>query len=219
MNNPQQILNQAQLALKADLCDTYKIDPSEVIFFDDEAEPFLGYEAMCVMANTLIPDLAGIELETVDNSFVDALTVKTILTFGTGKVRSAVGVVNVNEKIGEVVMNPQQRQQTASSRSMRNALRTAGKDLIRLHREERFVGQESSDKEFSGPKRYRETLLARVHILGKEAGLIEGGDKSLWHRAISNRYSGARGSNELGDAQLEDFAAFLSSLRPLAKAA
>jgi hypothetical protein len=220
MNKPQEILNQPQSALKAELRETYQIDASEILFYNNDTEPFLGHEAACVMLNTLINPL-GIEPEIIESRFNDALTMKTTITFADGKFRSGIGVVNVNEKIGDEVMSEQQRQQVASSRSMRSALLSAGIDLIRLHRESRTTG----NQEFSGPLRSANfpRLLAQAHALGEEAGLItrtvEGGKETkAWHAMLWRRYQ-VNHSNQLSEELLTDFVAALRVIVPAQQAA
>lgn len=208
MNTQQKILNHEQTALVAELCETYGIEPDDIIFFSGDERPFLRYEAACVLSNRLV-DLQNIELEPVPSIYEDSLSLKCNLTTSDGHVRSAVGVANVNEQFDGAKLSDQQLYQLASARAIRNALKTAGIDLIRLH-------YQSKSEKRSQPAPLRSntaSLLAQAHILGQKAYLICGDDKSLWYRVLHNRY-GVERSSDLSDTQLADLVAFLRSLQP-----
>lgn len=214
-DQPQVILSDQQKRLVAELVETYGIDAEEVIFFAGDPKPFLTYEATCVIANQLI-DLPNIDIEPLETSFVDSLSLKCIVTLPNGWTRSNVGVVNMHETIDGRLMSSQQLYQAASSRAIRNALRTAGIDLIKLH-----TSRGSDDTtEYTGPDRSsRANLLAQVHVLGTEAGLIgERNDRTAWKSFLFNRY-GVESSAVLSEPALADLAAALKTLRPAHKMA
>lgn len=205
-NNPQTILSDSQKRLVAELVEAYGIEPSEVIFFSGDPKPFLSYEATCSIANSLT-DLREIAIEPVDSTFVDSLSLRCTLALADGRRRSAVGVVNVNESADGKPMTPAQLYQAASSRAIRNALRTAGIDLIKLH-ELHTSGQ----LEFSGPPRSnRASLIAQVHALGTEVGFIVGDNKAGWKRLLLHRY-GVESSAGLNEEQLADLVGALRAV-------
>lgn len=216
MNTKQSLLTTDQKLLIAELQAAYGIDPNEVIFFSDDAEPFFGYEATCVLCDKLT-DLRDINIEPFEQSFVDSLSLRCTLTLQDGRTRSAVGVVNVNEQIDGVTMTTQQLYATASARAIRNALRTAGINLLRNH-EYRKTNQPGGVAFAHPPLDERQRLLREVHALGLETGYIIGTDKSAWHQVLSVRY-GVEASSDLGVELLRNFAAFLRSQLPTAKAA
>lgn len=209
-NNPQLILSDAQKRLVADLVSAYGIDASEVMYFPDDPKPFLSYEATCIIANQLL-DLRDIDIQPIESGFIESLSLKCTLTLANGWTRSSVGVANAKELIDGRPMTPQQLFQTASARAIRNTLRTAGIDLIKLHESQAA----DSTTEYSGPARDpRSALIAQVHILGKEAGFIGGdGNKGPWRRFLLNRY-GVDSSVHLSVEQLGDLAAGLRVLAP-----
>lgn len=216
MNTKQSLLTNDQKLLIAEMQAAYGIDPNEVIFFSEDAEPFFGYEATCVLANHLT-DLRGIDIEPVETGFVDSLSLKCTVTLPDGRTRSAVGVVNVSEVIDGVKMSSQQLYATASARAIRNALRTAGINLLKLHAVQR--NGSTAPVEFAGPPRSEyQRLLRQAHALGVEARYIVGDDKSAWYEAIHERY-GKDGSNELTEHCLADWVAFLRSQVPAGKPA
>lgn len=207
MQSKQQLLSASQASLVADLTGRYGIDPSEITFFTDDPKPFIGYEATCVMLGRLRPDLVSIDIEPIETSFVDSLSLRCSLTFADGRHRSAVGVVNVAEQLDGKPMSSQQLYQAASGRAIRNALRTAGIDVVRLHAE-----SVDADAEAGSPKTERAALLAQVHALGKEVGLISAETgKEHWSSFLMHRY-GVASSSQLGTELLADLAATLRTL-------
>ena len=108
--------------------------------------------------------MEDIDLQPISSVSGDSLTIKCNLTNASGRTRGAVGIANLNEKIDGQKMSDQQLFQLASARAIRNALRTAGIDLLKLHRQEMSEGE----LDFR-PKTNYATLIARAHLLGKEA--------------------------------------------------
>lgn len=211
MSEPQKILSAEQSALVAELTMTYGIEPEDIIFFGTDPKPFLTYEATCALCNQLTM-LDNIEIEPVASAFQDSLVFRCTLTLHDGRTRSAVGVVNINETVDGQPMSEQQVTQLASSRAIRNALKTAGIDLLKLHQ------QLLRDDDTLPFKSNVASLIAQSHILGREAGLIMDDDKTAWYRLLRNRY-GKSASNELTEDQLADFVAVLKTLVPQGKLA
>lgn len=206
MNSPQTILSPQQTQLVAELVESYGIEQSDVFFFAGDPKPFLSYEATCAVANKLT-DLLEITIEPVESTFVDSLSLRCRLTLADGRVRTAVGVVNVAERVGDWAMNPQQLYQTASSRAIRNALRAAGIDLIKLHEQ-----SQNPPVEYTGPARSnRASLIAQAHAIGTEVGFILGDEKGGWKRLLLHRY-GVETSAALNEDQLADLVAALRGI-------
>ena len=212
----QQIFTPEQRALKIELVTTYGLDPEEIIFFSADADPFFGFEACCILCNKLA-DLHDINTDLPASQFPDSVPVKVSITLADGKTRSSVGVANKGETDGDGnELNSEQIFYLACGRGLRNVLRIANIDLVKLHRE-RTTGV--VEPQFSGsPLSNYDNLLRQVHVLGQEADLIIGDDKGPWRKIIMNRY-GVWHSNELNEEQLADFAAVLRTLVPQVKAA
>lgn len=210
MNNTQEKTYTAeQNHLIAELSATYGIEPEEIIFFTGEPRPLFSYEATAVLCNRLT-DLRGIDVEPVNNGFVDSVSYRCTLTQADGCSRSAVGVANVDEKDGGgQPLKSSQLVELASGRAIRNALRVAGIDLLKLHNQSR-----NTLAGFSGPAVSNYQSLQRlVHVLGQEAGLIIGDDKSAWKKILTNRY-GFTSSSDLSEDQLADLVGVLQTLVP-----
>jgi hypothetical protein len=203
-------LTHEQASLIASLSSTYGIDPDDVRFFDQSGTPFLGYEAMCAMINALCPEVRGIDLAVEQSPFPDAIGVRCSLTLADGRCRSAVGVANAGEKLGDEVMSPQQLHYVACSRALRLALRTAGIDLLRLHSASGMYRERKTID-------VRTTLLAQVHLLGREIGILRDDDRSAWEALLEHRY-GVRSSAALQQAQLADLASVLRALKSTSQA-
>jgi hypothetical protein len=217
MNNQQTILNGDQTALVVELTQDYGIKPEDIIFFSDSPEPFFSYEANCYLLNQLT-DCVAIELSPWPSIAGDSISTKCELTFPGGKVRSDVGVANLAETLDGQTMSEEQTRSLSKARAIRGAVRTAGIDLVKLHREAR-----SGVKQAAEVKSTRAALLGQAHKLGKDMGYIFNDsngttNKSVWRTLISNRY-GVSSCEELSDEYLADFVAFLNTIRPLRKAA
>lgn len=211
MNNPQNLLNDQQKQLVKELVADYGINADEITFFAGETDPTLGYEASCVMCNTLAPEIVQIDVNPIESPFVDSLAVRCSMADEHGRSRSAVGVVNASESIGNDVMNPQQQYQAATSRAIRNVLRVAGIDLLKRHAQRR----QGLPLTAAPAKTNRDSLLAQAHALGEEAGLItkytDGIDKKAWRRILWHRY-GVDSSKTLSEFQLADLIGALKAL-------
>jgi hypothetical protein len=212
MNEPKKVLNSEQSALVAELTAEYGIEPEDILFFDDSAKPFLTYEAASALSNKLA-DLFQIGVEPVVSPFADSIAVKCTIVTKDGHERSAVGVANRAEKINDSDISDQQAINLASSRALRNVLRAAGIDLIKLHRQ--ATGGELTDK---GMKSNRTSLIGQAHKIGVEIGLIFENEKAPWRNVLKSRYN-VTTSADLTEEQLSDLVAFLNTLKQPAKQA
>lgn len=201
------ILNAEENEMVVELTDSYGIEPEEVMFFEGDPKPFLSYEATCALCNQLL-NPRDIEIVPVPSVNSDSISLKCTLVFNDGRSRSSVGVVNLNEQIDTVLMNDGQRHQLASARAIRNALKTANIDLIKLH-----YAAKGEVLSFRSGKSDFASSISQAHILGSETGFISGKDKTAWYALLRNRYQ-VEHCNELSQIQMADFTAFLSSLLP-----
>lgn len=191
--------------LTQELVTRYGIEPDEVIYYPGDPKPHLRYEAACILANALVPDLTGIVIEPVESVQDDSISLLCSLRLANpDRMRNAVGVANRGEPLdGGEAMSDQQLYQLASSRAMRAALRVAGIDLIKLH-----YGSAEPVKD------NRTALIAQAHALGDEIGYIgPGDDKTLWRLVLRNRYRGTDSCSGLTDSQLADLVAFLQWIK------
>jgi hypothetical protein len=204
-----------QMQLVSEFTQDYGINPDQMTFFGDDPRPTFDAEAGAHLARSLAK-AQGIAIGLVQSTLPNTITMECGLTID-GFFSSSVGSANLSEKKDDEEMSVQQIERLAASRALRSALVMAGIDLLKLHRQKR-----SGVVQFTGPdKTNRERLYARVHILGKEAGLISDSGKGPWRNTLTRLY-GVDSTKLLNEEQLEDFAAFLSSLRPqsdVAKAA
>lgn len=217
MNNQQKLLSGEQTALVVELTQDYGIKPEDIIFFSNSPEPFFSYNANCYLLNQLT-DVVAIELSPVPSIGGDSISTGCKLTFPGGKIRSGIGIANLSETLDGETMSEEQTRWLSESRAIRTAVRTAGIDFVKLHREAR-----TGIKQPSQVRSNRSTLLAQAHKLGTDMGFIfknEDGstNKKLWRQFIYNRYS-VNSCEDLSDEWLADFVAFMNTIRPIRKAA
>lgn len=210
MKDKKTTLTADQKRFVDELVAAYGIDRADVTFFPNDPQPFLGYEAQTALANRLA-DIRDIDSSVEPATRPDAVTIKCRLELLNGCTRSGIGVANTGELGADgKPMSHQQQLYTATSRALRNALRAAGFDLIKLHQ----AAASDEDYAWCGTGRIespRKILLRQVHVLGEEAGLIRGQDKQAWQTYLVNRYE-RKHSGDLDDAQLADLAAVLRAM-------
>jgi hypothetical protein len=211
MNEPVKTLTNQQLSIVQDLTARYGIEAEDIIFFNDEAKPTLTYRGNCALCNQLL-NPRDIDIYPITSVSPDSISLKCTIIWDETKTRHGVGVVNRSETSDGKPLTDSQIYELASSRAIRNALKNSDVDLFKLH-------QQSNGEilEFK-VKSSKATLIARVHILAKEALLIQGDNKSAYFLQLYKRYR-VNHSSELSEQQLEDFAAFLNSLVPPAPVA
>ncbi len=203
-----------QMQLVSELTQDYGINPDQMTFFGDDPRPTFDAEAAAHLARTLA-GAKGVAIGPAAIELPDTIRMECGLTFG-DFFSSGTGSAHLKETIDGTEMSIPQLERLASSRAIRSALVYAGIDLLKLHRQKR-----SGVVQFTGPdKTNRERLLARIHALGTEVGLIDSDNRAAWVGSLKRMY-GVDSSAQLADSQLEDFAAWLNSLKPqpIAKAA
>jgi hypothetical protein len=206
MNQILKNLNEDQINDVTELVQTYGVEPNDVIYFQNELYPFLKYKAMTAMCNQLLkPTL--IDVYPVPSVQPDSLSLKCVIEFQDKQIRNGVGVVNYFEKFGGEELSDTEIYDLASARAMRNALKNAGVDLFKLHKQQRGTVYDFRVK--SGIA----SLLGQAHKLGKDALLIQGNNKQAWYKLLKTRYD-VNSSNELSETQLADFVAVLKTLAP-----
>lgn len=208
MSKHERLINADQAAIIHDIVAAYGTEPEDILFFTADPKPFFGFETSSVMVNRLAPPKA-IDLEPIEPISPDSVSYRCQIYFPAGTNYSAVGVANRNEEIDGEKANDQQLAWLASSRALRSTLRIAGIDLYKLHLAEK--NEAKQDLQFTGTRSNRSALIAQAHALGQEVGLIEGDDKTLWYKLLSNRFK-TSSSNLLSEAELADWVAYLKTL-------
>lgn len=220
MNN---LLTPDQYKIVNQISSRFNIPAEEIRFFSDEKDPFISYEGCCVLINHLCPEISGIDLIPVEAFSSNSLAMKCSLIFTDGRIRSAVGIVNFDEMIDGTLMSNQQLNQTASGRALRNALRTAGIDLIKLLNNDTKIDDAHPEQSKSkyhisfcstepGEDSLRQSLLAQAHVLGSKVGLIsKTSGKVGWQSYLTALY-GVDSCEHLSNEQLSDLIAHLRAV-------
>lgn len=207
----RQTYTQEQNSLIAEYCATYGLEPDQIIFFTGDPKPFFDREATAILIHKLT-DAVGIKDYPVASVFPNNITIQFEITFEDGSFASSSGIANLDETMDGEKMTAEQIKSLATSRAARSALTNKGIDLIRLHE-----ATKGNVTQFAGPPQTeRERLLREVHALGCEVGYIINKNKDFWYALLLNRYR-VTGTDQLGDGNLKDLAAFLKSQRPSLK--
>lgn len=196
---------QEQYQLIAELSAAYGVEPDQIRFFSGDTRPFFEHEAAAVLVRALA-GARGIKNHQVPSANADSISMECEITFEDGYTSSSVGVANVNETIDGKPMTEEQLKRLATSRAMRGTLVNAGVDLLKLHNQQ----MHGNVTEIS-TRTNRATLSRQAHALGEECGVIVGKNKIAWRTVLMKRYS-VGSSDNLSEAQLADFVAFLNTL-------
>lgn len=181
----------------------YGINPEEILFYSEKAEPFFTYEATSALCRELT-DIQSIDVESFEG-FGDSTSIKCRVMFPDGTSRSATGTVNNDEKIDGREMSQHQRIALASARAIRNTLKASGINLLKAHRQREKAPVIDSQ--------LRNKLLAECHALAEECGFIFGQDKTFWRSMLRSRYQ-IDSSGDLSVHELTDLVAFLRACLP-----
>lgn len=202
-------LTNQQLEIVTEFTSEYGVDHDEIIFFDSSPRPWFQYEAACAILAKLVP-IREILAFPVNCPQPDSVAAQCSIILPDGPKFSSFGVVNLAEQIqGEPISNIQAAYGVATARAIRATLRAADIDLVALHYQR--VGKPVPGSErFESPKSNRAALLARVHKLGHDLGLLSNASRSEWAALLRHRY-GVSSSGELSDFNLADFASWLSA--------
>jgi hypothetical protein len=196
-------LTNAQQLLVSELVNAYGINPDDVIFYDENNEGVLTYDASCIMLNELV-NPQNIQDFPYYCENPDSVGFEVIITLFDGRQRGSVGIVNLGETIDGKEMSDLQRKGLGLARGMRAALRKFGIDLIKLHK----TNGKILDLHIKSNKA---SLIGEAHRLGEELCWIIGKQKDAWYLQLKKRY-GVNNSNQLDETQLADFNAFMRGL-------
>lgn len=209
MSTKDRTFTKEQASLAAELAATYDIDPDDIVFYGPAVPPTFGFEAGCILTNRLA-EPQSLSFHPVASVLGDAASFNCRLVTRDGLVREMVGTAFVGEcdRDGEQ-LSPSQLEMLAQNRALRGTLRVAGIDLLRLHHLRSAKPLAAADPK---PRDPRVTLLAEVHALAEELGLIEGSDESGYRGILKARY-GETTASKLTNAELGDLAAFFRLVR------
>ncbi|MBD0370299.1 MAG: hypothetical protein ICV60_05650 [Pyrinomonadaceae bacterium] len=207
---PRWTLQQEDVA--REFMEAYGIERQQISFDVDSPDPIFDFDALNLLVHTLgnFPVIST-DLDKVEEK-TGLVTATCDITVPDNRMRHVTAASFIGETLpgGSIVGNYTQALNVAQARALRKGLRAVGFDVVRAHRQSseapltlNMVSETDS----------RTKDLAQAHILGKEMGLIQGGDKTLWSRLISIWFGGRASSAELSDEELVIFVARLRGLK------
>jgi len=205
MNTQPKTYTKEQNLLIAEICAAYGLEPDQIIFYNDDPRPSFDREATAKLIHALT-DAVAIEDDIVPSHLEDTICVKYRVTFADGTSSASTGAAALNAKKDGEPMSREEIQSLATSRASRSALTNRGIDLLKLHNQR--MSKNVSDMP---GKSTRARLIARAHLLGAEAGLIVGDDKTAWQATLYEKFN-VINSNELDDDKLAEFVAILEPM-------
>ena len=195
------VLTIAQDDLVKELIETYGLEAEQIGFEGDDANPILDYEALCVMRINLT-DFQDVQIsEPVINIEQKSVSVKCTITLRDSR------TVNVSEDValgdpkpdGKLIETIREAKVFARARAMRFAIRTAGVNLMRAHRDFMKTGKVAT----ASPVDPRTPIYQEVHLLAAKLGFIQGKDKSAYEGYIAEMFEGRTSSKDLNDIELQ----------------
>lgn len=198
-SNNDQNFTLEQQAIVREFTENYGLKPEQINFEGDSTEPIFNYAAL----NTLRSALTDIESTkpTINfyNESAGVVTVSCEIVTANGVRCSDLGSGKVGDYFpdGSTVDNMTQAQNLAIARAFRRALRSAGINLLELHRNR---GNTENKKFISYTERLR-TLQKEIHALATETNQIVGSDRSRYENLIASLFPGRKSSTELNEIE------------------
>jgi hypothetical protein len=191
----------------------YDIKPEQIHFEGASNEPIFDYTAL----NTLRWALTDIvETKPTINFFNERAGVVTVSCEITqdGLKASDLGSAKIGDLLpdGSIVNNITQAQNLATSRAFRRALRCAGIDLLKLHRERSTRSLSSSNKVLSESEKLR-LRQKEIHALAQEAELIVGSDRQAYEGLIAKLFQGRTSSKDLNEIESSILTTYLRGVK------
>lgn len=214
----RKILTLEQRQLTEEFINTYDFSPEQISFEGTSPEPIFDYEALNVL-RLRITDIQTADVEIVErNMQLGIVSAKCTVYLPDGRSANDIGSAmfpTFNEEgnlktEGEIMPdgsrlgNLIQAQNVALSRALRRAIRAAGINLLKAHKQFIQNGQVTNaevDEEFQSP------IGKEIHKLAGEWGHIKGKDKTAYQDFIESVFgTGNRSTLDLNDIQRSQLA-------------
>ncbi len=192
-------LTMKQRELVEEFVEAYDLDESQISFEGESPNPIFDYEALNVLRLELT-DIEGSFPQVLERS-EDLITVSCTLNLPDGRSATDLGTAIIGEDMpdGSQIETIIDAQNVALSRAFRRALRSAGINLVKAHRQFKETGKPTSGR--------RDPELAskmgrEIHALATEIGHITKDSKEKYRDFIENIFGNQkRSSLDLNDIE------------------
>lgn len=209
---PAQILTGEQQRLVDAFVENYNIEPSQISFEKDKIEPILDFEALSVVVTSLA------EFKSLDASEV-------VYDQNEGEAKAFCAIVLPNDRTirmsnyailgeplpdGTTIDSRRQCESIARARAVRTAIRAAGFNILRAHREFLHGDLRTLSVVTADP---RENLRKEVQALAHEVGLKSGKERADWEEYLGANFGGRTSSSDLSDDEMCRLAVSLRAVK------
>lgn len=206
MSKTNKLITADQQQLVNEFVEAHGLEARQISFEGESLEPIFDYDALNYLRHKLT-DLQATEPSIVErNVELQMVTAKCLVTLADGRTASDLGTAAIGEQMpdGGEIGDFIQAQNVALSRALRRGLRSAGINLLAVHKNYLKTGEVASgivDTEF-------ETKIGKeIHALAYQFGHLERGDKTKYQDFIENMFGGGkRSSLQLNDIQKSQLA-------------
>lgn len=219
-NRPVRHLNLKQALLVKEFNTDYGVDPMQVYFDGESAEPsYFGFEALSQLAMQLAPNVKDIAVETVEvNQTTGLVLSRGTVVLSDGRTRSGEAGCIVGDALpsGLSVETIKSALDVSGARALQKALRMVGFDPVRAHEAQKQLGTPapaSAGPRFTPEEEQRNNELAEIHILAEQCGLITVNDKTAYRRQLSVFFPGVDSASQLTAGERAQFIATLRGIK------
>jgi hypothetical protein len=208
-------LNLSQESLVREFTAAYGIDPAQIYFEKESAEPYFGFEALSQLAIELAPDVHDISVQAVEVNQATGLVLSrgtVVLTDGRSRSGDAGCIVGDALPSGLLVETIKSALDVSGARALQKALRMVGFDPVRAHEAKKNSGAQDTLR-LSPEQEQRNKELAEIHKLADECGLIDGKDKSKYRQQIGIWFEGKNSSEDLTPRERAQLIAILRGIK------
>lgn len=219
----RKILTADQQQLVKEFVVTYGLDESQISFEGDDVNPILDYDALSVL-RVKLTNFRDVKVgEPIHSVAENSVSVSCVITLADGR------NVDVAEKVyagdlmpdGSTIETRRQMETFARARAMRFAIRSAGVNLVRAHREFLKTGEIATGNPVDPRYPQYQEINAIAYKLGlkkKSVGGEQFEDRSEYEKVLAENFDGRTSAKELDDVELKRFALLLRTLQRLQNA-
>lgn len=219
--NERKILTADQQQLVNEFVIAYGLDETQISFEGSDLNPILDYEALSVM-RVKLTNFRDVKVgEPIHNVAENSVSVSCVITLADGR------SIDVSEKVyagdlmpdGSTIETRRQMETFARARAMRFAIRSAGVNLVRAHREFLKTGEVATGNLVDPRYPQYQEINAIAYKLGlKKKRDDKTEDREEYEKVLAENFDGRTSAKELDDVELKRFALLLRTLQRLQNA-
>lgn len=208
-----------QLQLAREFVDGYGISLEQISFEAEKLEPIFDFEALCLLREKLTRFHSVDTTRSNFNAETNEAEVICSIINESGRIITCSDFAQIGELMpdGSKVETSMQAKRLARARAMRSAIRQAGVNLLKAHKNYLESGEVLDFR----PVDPRISKTKELHVLAEQLGFIvktnDGIDKTEYQKFIAETYDGRTSSKDLDDIELQRLIITFRAMRRLQK--